>query len=291
MKKETKQILEFSFLGSNEIEIINLADSLKMITYLCSRINYLSFPSSKTNITIQSTSQGSFKIDALVVLTLSPSLFNYITTLAYRYIDDNKISCYFLEQLDEMIGIKLFSKDKPFKKIKKINSENKTHYEVHNHIGEVKIFNSSPVIEDYFTVNDLDKSLSVLFQNAAERDGLKLDTKEGKRISLSKSECSEMVNNIMAKNSETNEITESVEANLYIKKPDLTGNANWEVLYHGSVIKVKVSDNNFLERVKGGYKVGSKDPIKALMNVTYKVDLDGRESNMSPKYEVVKVIE
>lgn len=253
-KSETN--FSICFGGENEIEVKMFIDTLESTLEL---INYVANKEDKEafiKINVKGTQNGSFKVHLAAIAGFIPTLININNINFARSCID--LAC-------GMINIKKHLKGEKPKKVER-KGDSVVIENIHSESAEfnVKVFN--------FYNQDSDKIISKIFSNC-DREYFKINNEDEDLVFIGQNEYENMRKIIEIENAETEEriIINTIESEFLIKKPDLTGNSQWELVdinNNNKTIRATIEDKNFISQVHSGdIYINSKTIIKAALQI------------------------
>lgn len=273
-----KSVADFSicFGGENEIEIktlINTLDStLELINYVINKNDKDAF----MKINVKGTKKGSFEIELKALVGMVPTLIT----------DENvNLAKTCIDSVIELLNIKKHLKgEQP----KSINNSGET--------VEIENYNCDKIKVSVNTYNlyneDSDKIISKVFSKCS-RDFFAIKQDNEKKVIVEKTEFENMLKEISMDSIKKERFERKItEAELYIKKPDLTGNSQWELIYllRSKAIKAVIEDKRFINKVHSGYiSINSKTTI--LVELEIETYFDEFNEKIKEIFTIRKVIE
>ncbi|MDU1412686.1 MAG: hypothetical protein E6929_07720 [Clostridium sp.] len=268
-----------SYGGNNDIDAMSLINSLNGTIELINYIVKESNPDAELKINILGTQKGSFIIALETFIASVPSILT---------IDNINMAKASIEMFVNILSLKKHLKGSKPKEIEKhgefvsiINKENE----------KVNITNN--VFNIYG--KDGDKLLSKIFNSTlSDRDKISIIEDGKEKFTVERQEFSNMSKPIeINKPEETEELYKStIDTILYIKKPDLMGNSQWEFTKEqdGKMIRATVNDIDFLHKVReGSIYINSKTSVKATL--ISEIVINGMDELVRQAYTVEKIIE
>lgn len=268
---ESETDFSLCFGGEKEIEVNTLINTLEHTVELINWIINKENKSAYTKISIKGTKEGSFVVDLSTLIGAIPTLFTAQNiNLAKNCVDT----------MCGMINLKKHLKGEKPKKIEKT-------------LEGVKVENKDceEVIVNNYTLNfynkDSDKIISKIF-SSCNRDSFSVKEDEKTKVLVSKEEFDNMTREIELL-SEEQILKNTVIAELQIRKPDLTGNTQWEFIYNSN-IKATIQDEIFLNKVhRGEISVNARSRIKA--NLYIETFLNEKSEVIKTNYIITEVLE
>ncbi|WP_346913881.1 hypothetical protein [Clostridium sp.] len=268
-----------SYGGNNDIDAMSLINSLNGTIELINYIVKESNPDAELKINILGTQKGSFIIALETFIASVPSILT---------MDNINMAKASIEMFVNILSLKKHLKGSKPKEIEKhgefvsiINKENE------------KVTITNNVFNIYG--KDGDKLLSKIFNSTlSDRDKISIIEDGKEKFTVERQEFSNMSKPIeINKPEETEELYKSTtDTILYIKKPDLMGNSQWEFTkeHDGKMIRATVNDMDFLHKVReGSIYINSKTSVKATL--TSEIVMNGMNELVRQAYTVENIIE
>ncbi|MHB7978919.1 hypothetical protein CF067_00955 [Clostridium sporogenes] len=257
--------------GKKDIEINTLIKTLEHTVELMNWIINKQNKHSYAKIAVKGTKEGSFVVDLSALVAITPTLFT---------LQNINLAKTCVDTMCGMINLKKHLKGEKPKKVEKISEGVK----IENKDCKEMVFNN-------YTFNlyneDSDKIISKVFNNC-KRDSFSIKEEEKNKVFVQKKEFENMVKEIDF-STEEQIITNVNTVELQIRKPDLTGNTQWEFIYNNN-IKATIQDQKFLDKVhKGEISINAKTRIRAELQI--ETVLNEKNDILKTNYTVVKVIE
>lgn len=248
--EKSEDFIDIKIVNADYIKIesiINVLANIKnIIKYISIKIDKQSFVSTEV----------AFKQDKELVISIKVS-----ASLMQSFIRENdiKLAEKILESLYTLIILKNHLNEGICKNVIDIG---KNKIDIRNINDESYIIDK--FIYDIYT-EELDQYLKNVFVNYKEKTFILIYKQ--RRIELSENNINNMKRDLyIDKNIRNNVIKTEREVNLGIKKPDLYGNSQWEVinLYNNRIMRVVVEDKEFINRIHlGEILISAKTTINA----------------------------
>lgn len=276
---ENNSKFSISFGGNNDIDALTLINSLngtiQLINYIAKEEN----PDANVKINILGTEKGSFIINLETLISCLPSIFT---------LDNINMAKLMVETFIDMLNLKKHLKGSQPKEIDK----NENGVSIINRDNEqVNITNN---VFNIYT-KDGDKMISKIFsETVGNREKVSVLENGEEKFSVEKSEFYNMGREIDLSRTETADETfyNTADTILYIKKPDLTGNSQWEFTKEpdGKMIRATINDFAFLKKVRAGdLYINSKTSVKATL--TSEIVMNGMNELVKQAYTIEKIID
>ena len=273
-----KSATDFSicFGGENEIEIktliTTLDSTLELINYVINKDQKDAF----IKINVKGTQKGSFEVELNALAGIIPTL------LTSQNINVAK-AC-----IDSVVGLLNIKKHLKGESPKSVDSsgeavkiENCTCDKIEVRVNTYNLYSE-----------ESDKMISKIFSNC-QRDSFAIKQDGEKKVLIEKPEFENMTKDISLDSVIQERVVKNVtKVELYIKKPDLTGNSQWELIHslRSKSIKAVMEDKNFVNKVHhGDISINAKTTIVVELEIeTY---LDEFNEKTKEIFTVKNVIE
>lgn len=269
----------FKFDGGSEIEavllsraIVNIADLIKIAAmYEC--------PNDYVKIKVTSLRSGSFQINFSTVSEAMSHL--------YRSFED--VSALALKIVGIVLGFFKIKKHLKGKKPKTITEKSEGMIEVENEASQKIIVHAgSGTIINNIKADVLVIQISECALEHNPDGGFTIAT-ESEQAKILPDDLESLSAPIAVDEERTEKYIVTTE--LPIRKPDLLKNTSWQFIYQGKSINAKILDENFLESVNNGsVNLKSGSYIRANLEITVYLDINGAPLNNAVKYNVIEVI-
>jgi len=276
--EESTDSFTLSFGGNNEIDAMLLASTMNDLVNILQQITYEIEPESFIKLTVTSFRPGSFNIDIKAIVNYFKNLLN----------KDN------LEMASKILGILLacFQIKKHLKGDKPKSVEYKEDKSVITNSAGEQLIEDKRCAEIYFKNNKIDKNITNIFNvmvHCGDRDNLTIiHNNKNNVIAIHKDEFQDMATEIVKPEDNIEKtLTNTIETNLLLKKPDLLGNSKWGFIFDKS-IEATIKDEQWLHKVHTGkikLYAGVKIPVKLLIECDY----DEFMNPISTRYTVLEV--
>lgn len=249
MQIHNKSESDFSicFGGENEIEIKTLIDTLNSTLEL---INYVANEEDKDafmKINVRGTRKGSFVVELAALAGVVPTLLNTQNVNLAK-------TC-----IDSVCGLLNIKKHLKGEKPKSVSNNGETVKIENNDCEKIEIQN---YIFNFYN-EQTDSMISKVF-SSCNRDYFKIKRENEELVCVDKSEFGHMTKQIEIQETSERIISNTTEIELKIKKPDFTGNSQWELtdLNNKKTFKASVEDESFIYKVHSGdISINSKTTI------------------------------
>lgn len=258
-KSEAKFSMHFG--GEKEIDLRTLITSLDGTVELINNVANAQDKDAFVKINVTGTREGSFVIDLAAIASTAHTL------LTKENVNFAK-TC-----IDSVCGLFTIKKHLRGENPKKIESsgDNVAIENVHAEKIEVNVNTYNLYTEDN------DKVISKIFTNC-NRDYVKVEDGGGREVFIDKIDFDNMRKKISLDDTiEEQIIVNAVKTNLTIKRPDLTGNSQWDLVYsrngNQKIIKATIEDKKFLYDVHNAkISVNAKTSISVELETTVRIN-------------------
>lgn len=276
--KESKSAFSFEFSGQNFIDAETLSTTINNIIDSLQHLTTKEDPEAFVKLKVTKFRDGSFDIDLNAIVAFIPSL---LTPESFMFASS---------------VVSLFVNSITIKKFLKGNKP----YDIQFKDEEATITNSErerlsvdkKSAQAYFSDNVIDNSVVNIFNvMVSEEDCEKITIKQddSEKIQIEKEDFSNMAKKVVDDDVQQTEImTNIIEVNLLLKKPDLLGNSQWGFVLDKN-IDAKIEDEEWLDKVHSGkvknLYAGVKIPVKLLIES----ELDKNKDPVANRYSVLEV--
>lgn len=269
----------FKFEGGDEIEAVLLSRAIVNIAELIKIASMSECPDDYVKIKVASLRSGSFRIFFSTVSEAMPNL--------YRSLEE--VGALAVKIVAVVLGFLKIKKHLNGKKPKNIVEKNGGMIEVENDAGQtITIHAGSGAVINNIKADQLIIQISECAMEHNPDGGFTVDT-ENERVEFLPEDMVSLSAPISVDESRTEKYVVTTE--LPIRKPDLLKNTSWQFIYQGKSIYAKILDEHFLESVNNGnVNLKSGSYIRAKLEITVYLDVNGRPLNNAVKYSVVEVI-
>jgi len=275
---ESSANLTVRFGGASQIDAEALTAALGGIVEIAKILASETTPESHAKVIIKPPKAGSFEIALSMIVFYAPQLFTKDNYHAAKTV---------YEILKDIFEIKKhLSGEKP----KEVSDGGNGQSVVVNQSGERK--NVSKVsVKQFFQNAKLDNCIVQIFtglERDQERKDFDIESEYGP-VKIKRGEYSNMAKPVVDEESlDTDKMSQTVNVQLLIKKPDLLGNSRWGFVFDKN-IEAEIEDKEFLEKVhKGEVKLSAGDKIPCRMRID--VALDEQKNPIPPPvYTVLQV--
>lgn len=242
LANKEKEQFSLVFGGENDIDINTLIDSLSGTVQLMNYIAREKEPEAFLKVNVTGTEKGSFKIDLVTMVGIVPTILNS---------GNIGLAKQTIELFSDLIQLKKHLKGEPPKAVtpkgSNIDIVNKDNENVTIYNNTFNLYNADcdKIISKIFTEKVYErKSFSVLHDG---KEKVRVDNEEfnimSKEIDLDK-----------IKDIQLKENVNQSRVILKIKKIDLNGNSQWELIHPNSskIIKVNIEDKKFIDKLHNG---------------------------------------
>lgn len=269
----------------HEFDAENLSTVLSSLTNLVKYVQDINFPGSTSSIKITANREGSFTLEAAVLLSLSPNIISSVNQIASSV--ENAKQC--LDLVIALFKLKEHVQETPLE-IVKIEKGNNGMVVINKDNSKLNITNIN-LGRDFFENPNADVWMTKLC-SAIENENKKGFSIEddSQKFKLDHDECKKMGHEIIGPNLNELENVETRFATIHIRKPDLIGNTKWDIIYMGKNIKAKMLDLNFINEIhKGEVKLSNETKLSVEMKV--KIFLDKKKKIPTlEEYEIINVL-
>lgn len=267
MGNETRTDLTIRLGGENEINVLEYTNFLKSIHNSIGSICNIYQKNMYFKMNVIGTKQGSFLIELNAISIPALTLTGIVTagTAIKLYLEILKII-----------------KDLRGKPAKKVDPQNST---IINHYGDVNIY-SVEAVNTFASRPDLVQDIKQNISKIKNRESVRFySKKENIEMEMSNKEMNELIEEI-EDNNEENQFFEKEKIKLI--GVILVGKAKWTVNFRNEIIKVSISDKNYLEKIQNGLlSLNAKDKITVdLLKIT-----EFNNDKIYEKYYITRVYE
>ena len=288
---ESKVIFNVHLGGENSIEI---KEYIKLLNVINNLFNYVSsevYEESTLNLKVIAEKKGSFDVIIQAVITISQNLLT---------INNISVAKNCLDIFLGLIKLKSHIKGNKPKSIKKTNDyvtiENNSCEKIDVHINVYNLYNDAS--DEMLTklLNNNRDSIEIT-ENKTHKSSTALDNvRNTKKISPN------TINNLeniklaymfapKIEITENKKIqTNTNRVSLKIKKPDLFGKSQWELLYDSNSIKANIKDTEFITNVHEGI-ISISGKTRIIADLITKSHYDNKGNIIKKYYTVTKVYE
>lgn len=273
---EIRETATIAFEGDNEIGVHLLLNVLGRMVDTIEESVILQYNDSTINLKVKAFEKGSFEINL-------ESLFVPALTIL-PYIND------FIGPIKTFLEIIKIKKELKGQKPTLIENLENGQAKIVNAQGEISYHNCN-VTNLYINSPGIDNRLSSVFEmlSMANRQALSMQGGESS-VRIEKEEYPMMSTTIIpSKSEELIDENESISIEeLYIKKPDLLGNSQWEFQLNGKRIVAEIEDNDFREQILSGkISISAGTKMRAKLKTSITKDRNQREKK---EYTIVQVL-
>lgn len=275
---ESSANLTVRFGGASSMDAEALTASLGGILEMTKILAAETTPDAHAKIIIKPPKAGSVEIALSMIVFYAPQLFTKENYHAAKTV---------YEIVKDVFAIK---KHLSGEKAKEVSDGGNGTSVVVNQSGEgLKIDKVST--KQFFQNAKLDKCVVQIFtglERDQERTDFDIESEYGP-VKIKRGEYSNMAKPVVDEDSlDTEKMTQTVNVELLIKKPDLLGNSRWGFVFDKN-IEAEIEDREFLEKVhKGEVKLSAGDKMPCRMRID--VALDEQKNPIPPPiYTVLQV--
>ncbi|WP_446897674.1 hypothetical protein ACSVC9_11755 [Clostridium sp. LBM24168] len=273
-----KSTSDFSicFGGENEIEIktllSTLESTLELINYVINKDQEDAF----IKINVKGTQRGSFEIELQALAGIVPTLITSQSINLAKTCIDSVVG---------LLNIKKHLKGEPPKSVDSggevVKIENCTCDKIEVNVNTYNLYSE-----------DSDRMISKIFSNC-DRESFAIKQDNEKKILIEKPEFENMIKEVSLDSITQERVVKNItQVELYIKKPDLTGNSQWELIYplRNKSIKAVVDDRNFVNKIHSGdISINAKTTI--IVELEIETYLDEFNEKIKEVFNIKKVIQ
>lgn len=280
MKKkfnETSASFIFKFDGDNEIDAKSLSRSLELVSNTFSYITNTYDDSSYMKMRVAAIRPGSFVID-----------FNVLVEAALTLLSSPgaSIALESIKTFMELWKLKSAMNGAPIK-----------HIETNERKSLIQLNDGSTMSINTLTLNifenlpKVDENISEIAQIALKENKSGIIVQSGEEKYIADESDLKKITKVFHGTEPDRAISQTININLPLKKPDLTGNSCWDFHYGGRTIHAKMEDATFLKNVhthaiRDLYS-GVQLPVK--LQIITPIDTYGIPIEDSDKYIVLEV--
>lgn len=267
-----KSSFSICFGGENEIELKTLINTLDATLELIEYVSNRTEDCAEIKVNVKDAQKGSFKVNFEAMVAIIPTLFT---------IQNINLAKTCIDTVCGLINIKKHLKGEKPKSITKEGEK-------------VVIENNSceKIIVDNRTFNfynsQVDETISKIF-SYCDREYYEIKGENSNSVRVSSEEYEFMKRNINIE--EERVVRSTITSAFKVKKPDLTGNSQWELIdiNNNKVIKATIEDEKFINEVHEGYVyINSKTTIFAELEI--ETTLNKYNESVKDVYKITKVL-
>lgn len=275
--KESSSDFSFEFGGENEIDASIVVETITSVVESIQHITNKIEPDAYVKVKVSSFECGSFDINLKAIAECAKTLFNVDNIQIASLIVTTFLGC--IQIKEHLKGEKPKSIFDEGDKSVIINCEDK------------ELVKDKCVAKTYFGDAQIDKGITNIFNVMVvdgSRDSLTVKQGENNVIKIKKGDFADMAKNIVTDDDMIEEtMTNIVDVDLLLKKPDLLGKSKWGFVFDKN-IEATIADEAWLKKVNSGEIIlyaGVKIPVKLLIEA----DLDDQRNLITTRYTVLEV--
>jgi len=278
---ESSSNFTFEFGGDDEIYAETLTSTINNIVSSLQLITTEEDPESYVKLKITSFSKGSFKIDLMAIINYIPTILTHDNIGSAKTIIDLLVS---------IIQIKKHLKGKKAKNV----AYNSDEVIITNTDDEVLVKSKKTGVT-YFNNEIIDAHIVNIFNIVKEDDGrsnIRIKQDNIEKVKIEKAEFGMMAVRTVEKEEQkcAKTITQTINAELLLRKPDLLGNSQWGFVFN-KYISATVKDDQWMKKVHTGQVrnlyAGVKIPVK--MQIEFELDEMNNIIKDSDRYTVLEI--